>query len=98
MKRNIQIFTNSGLILDSAAGTPHKKQLKHNYCRVIQQNYGQGWEDCSEYECNSSFTNLEMSDKLSPIGKKESLLSHDLREYKLIGYPTRVINRKSKNP
>lgn len=77
--------------------SPGKKQTKYSYVRVIQQNYGQGWEDCSEYECNSMLRCTEMSDKLSPAGKKESLLSHDLREYKLMGYPTRVINRKTKN-
>ena len=67
---------------------------KYIYLKVIQQYYGQGWEDVSEYECNSYFISLEKSDKLSPSGKKESLLSHDLREYKLLNYPTRVIKRK----
>lgn len=75
-----------------------KKQTKYNYARVIQQHYGQGWEDVSEYETNSGYWKLEQSKTLSPTGKKESLLSHDLREYKTLGYPTRVINRKTLNP
>ena len=29
------------------------KTNKYNYLKVIQQNYGQGWEDVSEYETNS---------------------------------------------
>lgn len=74
-----------------------KTTNKYQYNRVIQKNYGQGWEDVSEYESNSSFTKLEQSDKLNPKGKTESLLSHDLREYRLLGYATRVINRKSLN-
>lgn len=73
------------------------KALKYSYAKVIQQNYGQGWEDVSEYETNSTFSKLEQSDKISPKGRKESLLSHDLREYKFTGYPTRVIKRKTIN-
>lgn len=73
------------------------KATKYNYFNVIQQNYGQGWEDVSEYETNSQFTPKEVSDKLSPTGRKESLQSHDLREYRLMGYPTRVISRKQLN-
>jgi len=61
---------------------------KYNYLKVIQQNYGQGWEDVSEYETNSQGEGLEIHDN------KDSLLTHDLREYKLTGYATRVINRK----
>ena len=74
------------------------KTNKYNYFRVIQQHYGQGWEDVSEYECNSQGTPLELNDKLSPKGKIESVLSHDLREYKFMGYPTRVINRREVKP
>lgn len=73
------------------------KNLKYSYYRVIQQHYGQGWEDVSQYEANSQFIVTEQSDKLSPKGRKESLLSHDLREYKTLGYSTRVINRKELN-
>jgi hypothetical protein len=70
------------------------KNLKYSYLNVIQQNYGQGWEDVSEYTANSKGSSIEFSDKLSPTGRKESLLSHDLREYKRMGYATRVIFRK----
>lgn len=80
--------------------TPHtmkKTGSKYNYLKVIQQHYGQGWEDVSEYETNSMGTPKEQSDKLSPKGKKESLLSHDLREYRFTQYPTRVIFRKELN-
>ena len=73
------------------------KQNKFNYLKVVQQNYGQGWEDVSEYEATSAFHPIENSDKLSPQGRKESLLNHDVREYRLTGYPTRVINRKELN-
>jgi hypothetical protein len=62
------------------------KTKKYNYNKVIQQNYGQGWEDVSEYETNSQGTT-----------KDKSLLMHDLKEYRLLGYPTRVIFRKSLN-
>lgn len=72
------------------------RTLKYNYIKVIQQNYGQGWEDASEYEATSTGMPKEISDKLSPKGKKETLLMHDLREYRLLGYPTKVIFRKEK--
>lgn len=75
-----------------------KKQTKYIYLAVIQQNYGgYGWEDVSEYETDSTYTPIEQSDKLSPKGFKESLLRHDLREYRLTGYPTRVIHRRELN-
>lgn len=61
---------------------------KYNYLKVIQQNYGQGWEDVSEYETNSQGTPKE----LHTDGK--SLIKHDLKEYRLTGYCTRVIRRK----
>ncbi len=47
---------------------------------VIQQHYGNGWEDNSEYM---------LSDR--------ELFIHDLREYRLTGYSTRVITRKVLN-
>jgi hypothetical protein len=65
-----------------------KKPNKYNYLRVIQQNFGHGWEDVSQYLSDSYFITTEKHTD----GK--SLLKHDLGEYKLMGYPTRVINRK----
>lgn len=59
---------------------------KYKYLRVIQQNYGCGWEDVSEYEANSSYN-----------AKDRKLLVNDLREYRLMGYNTRVISRKELN-
>ena len=77
------------------------KTNKYNYIKVIQQNYGQGWEDVSEYQTNSQGEPKEWSDKLhiSPTGKerKQSLLLHDLKEYRLTGYLTRVVSRKELN-
>lgn len=70
---------------------------KYNYVKVIQQHYGQEWEDVSEYEATSAGQPIEQSDKLNPKGRPESLLSHDLREYRLTGYATRVIFRKELN-
>jgi len=68
-----------------------KKPNKYNYLRVIQQNYGQGWEDASEYEADSRFITSEKTKE----GKL--LIKHDLTEYKRLGYPTRVISRKELN-
>lgn len=59
---------------------------KYTYLKVIQQNYGQGWEDNSEYQTNSQ-----------GIAIDRELLKADLKEYKLTGYPTRVISRKELN-
>lgn len=79
-----------------------KKQNKYIYLSVIQQNYGQGWEDVSEYETDSNFINREKSGVFftNKYGKKQelSLISHDLKEYRLTGYSTRLINRKELNP
>jgi hypothetical protein len=78
-----------------------KRVNKYSYVKVIQQHYGQGWEDVSEYTCNSSYMLLEFNDKVMINNKgreyKETLLKHDLREYSLMGYSTRVINRKVLN-
>lgn len=63
---------------------------KYNYIAVIQQYYGQGWEDVSEYETTSTGHAIERDEN----GK--STLSHDLKEYRLTGYPTRVIKRREK--
>jgi hypothetical protein len=75
-----------------------KKVNKYSYVKVIQQHYGQGWEDVSEYTCNSSYIPLEYNDKVMINNKgreyKETLLRHDLREYNILGYSTRVISRK----
>ncbi len=49
--------------------------------KVIQQHYGHGWEDVSEYE--------------NPKTKEDrALISHDIKEYRLMGYPTRLITRR----
>jgi hypothetical protein len=71
---------------------------KYTYSKVIQQNFSSyGWEDVSEYPCNSKGLNLEMSDKLTPKGNKQTLLQHDLKEYKAMGYPCRIIFRRQLN-
>jgi hypothetical protein len=66
-----------------------KKQNKYYYCKVIQQNYGFGWDDNSEYETNSNFLCIDKETK--------DLFIHDLKEYRLTGYNTRTINRKELN-
>ena len=74
---------------------------KYTYYQVIQQQYGQGWEDVSHYESNSQFLNFEKSGKtrVNKYGKvvEISLIGHDLNEYRTLGYPTRLINRKELN-
>jgi hypothetical protein len=74
---------------------------KYNYYKVIQQNYGQGWEDVSHYETKSDFVNHEKSGKtrVNKYGRTVdiSLIAHDIAEYRLLGYPTRLINRKELN-
>lgn len=62
------------------------KANKYDYLKVIQQNFGFGWEDVSAYEAKS---NGNVVDK--------KLLLHDLKEYRLTGYATRTIFRKSLN-
>ena len=73
---------------------------KYEYFKVIQQNYGQGWEDVSFYETKSNFINFDKSGQtyVDKFGKERelSLINHDLREYRLTGYATRVIKRKVK--
>jgi len=63
------------------------KKLKYAYTVVIQQHYGQGyeWEDVSEYEADSRGNT-----------KDKDLIKHDLKEYRLTGYTTRTIFRKTK--
>lgn len=62
------------------------KTTKYNYLKVIQQHYGNGWEDVSEYETNSA-----------GYEKHGITFVNDLREYRLMRYPTRVIRRKELN-
>lgn len=69
---------------------------KYEYHKVIQQNYGQGWEDVSEYETNSLYVPTEKLFANDPSRKTTTLLKHDLKEYRLTGCPTRVINRRTK--
>ena len=61
-----------------------KSSNKYDYFRIIQQYCG-GWSDASHYESDSNF-NLSKENR--------DLLKHDLKEYKLCGYPVRVISRK----
>lgn len=61
-------------------------KTKYIYLKVIQQNYGNGWEDVSDYKTNSQ-----------GVTKDAKLLKHDLKEYKLTGYTTRVVRRKELN-
>lgn len=78
------------------------KANKYSYSRVIQQYYSQGWEDVSTYETGSDYISTEGSGKFRELkdGRKVeiSLISHDLKEYRLTGYATRVINRRELNP
>ena len=62
------------------------KVKKYEYTKVIQQSYGQGWEDNSEYPANSQGNAIDAETK--------DLIKHDLKEYKLTGYATRLIFRK----
>jgi hypothetical protein len=77
------------------------KTNKYNYFKVIQQNYGQGFEDVSEYQTNSQGKPKEYTQVKFASGTyrdtKETLLKHDLKEYRLMGYPTRVVQRKVLN-
>lgn len=75
------------------------RTTKYNYLLVIQQHYGQGWEDVSEYEADSTGTAKEYDTKErtnEKTGRKyfEKLITHDAREYRLTGYATRVIFRR----
>lgn len=75
------------------------KSTKYSYEAVIQQNYGQGWEDVSTYSTDSLFRNNQKSGSFytTASGRRveRSLISHDLREYILMGYATRLIHRKT---
>jgi hypothetical protein len=76
------------------------RTLKYKYLKVIQQNYGQGFEDVDQYRCNSVGTLKDFIQEEWASGKmrdtKQSLLAHALKEYRLMGYATRVIIRKEK--
>jgi len=65
-----------------------KKANKYTYLKIIQQYYaaGYGWEEVSTYECNST----------GAVNDPE-LFKHDLKEYRLMNYPTRTIIRKELN-
>jgi hypothetical protein len=69
-------------------------QNKYTYLAVIQQNYGFGWEDNSEYQTDSKGNSIEYH---FTNGKKISLLKHDYNEYLRTGYATRIIKRKQLN-
>jgi hypothetical protein len=58
---------------------------KYTYLLVIQQNYSgvYGWEDVSEYEVDSRYMGGQYND-----------WKHDVKEYRLMGYPTRTIKRR----
>jgi len=75
------------------------KSNKYEYSKVIQQYYGQGWEDVSEYETDSQLVNREKIGvfRTNKFGRQVeiSLINHDLAEYRLTGYPTRLINRRT---
>jgi hypothetical protein len=61
------------------------KNRKFTYWKVIQQHYGgcYGWEDVSHYEANSNGST-----------KDYALLKHDAKEYRTMGFPTRIIFRR----
>lgn len=75
------------------------KNNKYNYLLVIQQHFGQGWEDVSEYDATSSGNCIEKTERLNKHGRmqKFSLSSEDAKEYRLTGYPTKIIFRKEPN-
>lgn len=79
------------------------KTNKYKYLKVIQQNFDSqyGWENVSEYETDSQGTPKEYTGKPERLRngmfRAVSLLKHDLKEYQLTGYPTRVIKRKELN-
>ena len=69
--------------------TEIKKQNKYTYLLVIQQFYGQGWEDVNEYEVLASGQPKNINDR--------QCIYSDTKEYRLMGYPTRLIKRKTLN-
>ena len=80
-----------------------KKTNKYLYWLLIQQNYGFGWEDVSEYEATSVGQGIEQTE-ITRTGKdgqpkrvKIPLWRHDFKEYAMNG-ATRCIFRKEPNP
>jgi len=61
---------------------------KYVYYKVIQQNFN-SWEDVDFFEVKSSYTCKNLADR------KE--LNQLIKDYKLMGYPVRVVNRKEEN-
>jgi hypothetical protein len=61
--------------------------MKYNYERIIQGNFGYGWEDVSAYEVKSDFTYKTREER--------ELVRHDLAEYRASGHGLyRVISRR----
>ncbi|MHA1482985.1 MAG: hypothetical protein ACTSQA_06070 [Candidatus Heimdallarchaeaceae archaeon] len=58
---------------------------KYKYLKVIQQRYSAyyGWEDVSEYDMNEAGWRKHWK--------------YDVGEYRLMGYPTRSIERREAN-
>lgn len=67
---------------------------KYRYTLVIQQFYAAayGWEDVSEYETSSNY--MTDPDKKGMVNY--DLWRHDVKEYRLTGYPTRTIRRRER--
>ena len=58
---------------------------RYKYFKVMQQNEGQGFKDVAHYEVDSLFRlNRE----------NEDLLNRDIKKYKLLKHPTRIIKRR----
>jgi len=57
---------------------------RFSYYKIIQQYFG-SWEDVSHYETGSTGY---------PDKPTRDLIKHDLKEYRLMGYPTRIIFRR----
>ncbi len=68
--------------------------MKYTYTKVIQQHFGQGWEDVSEYKCNSQGITTETHTTIE--GKLIKCINYDFKEYQKMGYLTRIIFRKTK--
>ena len=61
--------------------------MKYTYYKVIQQNWGHGWDDVDFYECDSSF-----------YPKDYKLFKENLKAYRENQpVPTRVIKRRVLN-
>ena len=62
---------------------------KYTYYKVIQQNYGYGWDDVDFYETNSRYFFESVEDKKN--------FKENLRLYRTeLPYPVRVVHRKEK--